>query len=228
MAPIILILRPQPGADATAARALEMGLEARVAPLFTIKPVDWEPPEPSEIDAIFLTSANAARHAGPAIGGFVDLPCYAVGTTTALAARAAGLANVRTGPSDGAALLERVATAGIKRALHLCGRDYIALEHPMLRLIRRIVYAAEPAPALPVEAIGAIVDGAIVLLHSPRAAETFAALADAAGLDRGSIRLAGISAAAVAGAGGGWGVAEAAQSPRDEALLELAAKLCQT
>ena len=59
----MLILRPQPGADETAARARTLGLEPVVAPLFTIRPLAWEPPDPAEFDAVLLTSANAARHA---------------------------------------------------------------------------------------------------------------------------------------------------------------------
>ncbi len=107
MAAIILILRPQPGADATAARARSMGLEARTAPLFTILPLDWEPPDPSEVQATLLTSANAARQAGPAAGGFADLPCYAVGGATALAAKEIGFTDLRIGSSDGAELIAR-------------------------------------------------------------------------------------------------------------------------
>jgi len=227
MGAIILILRPQPGADETARRARNMGLEARIAPLFTVRPLDWEPPDPVGIDAVLLTSANGARHAGPAAGGFVDRPCYAVGEATALAAREAGFADVRTGASDGAALLEKAAAEGVMRALHLCGRDHLPLEHSPVIVIRRIVYAAELADGLPPAAAAAMASGVVALLHSPRAARTFAKLADEAGIDRGSVTIAAISPAALESAGGGWAVAEAALQPRDEALLELAAKLCQ-
>jgi uroporphyrinogen-III synthase len=205
-----------------------MGLAARVAPLFTIAPLDWEPPDPAEVDSVLFTSANAARHAGPASGGFLDARCYAVGESTAGAAKEAGFTNLRTGPSDGSALLDIAAAEGAQRALHLCGRDHIPLTHPRLTLIRRLVYAADPAARLPQEAADALGEGAIALLHSPRAAATFAALVDAAGLDRSIIRIAAISPAALASAGTGWKVAESAAAPRDEALLELAAKLCKT
>jgi uroporphyrinogen-III synthase len=190
--------------------------------------LDWEPPEPTEVDATFFTSANAARSAGPASGAFLDLPCYAVGEPTALAAREAGFGNVRTGPSDGKALFHLAAEDGVRRALHLCGQHHLPLQHPQLHLIRRLVYAAEPAASLPAEARGALAGGALVLLHSPRAAATFADLVGAEGLDRASIRIAGISPAATAAAGAGWKSAESAVVPRDEALLELAAKLCKT
>ena len=66
---------------------------------------------------------------------------------------------------------------------------------------------------------------ALVLLHSPRAAARFAVLA---GNRRGAIRIAAISAETAAVAGAGWRSVDVAAAPRDQALLELAAKLCQT
>jgi uroporphyrinogen-III synthase len=226
--PDLLILRPQPGADATAARAREMGLDARIAPLFAVLPLDWEPPDPAEVEATLITSGNAARNAGPAIESFIDLPCYTVGEATAAAAREAGFTQVKTGPSDGAALLELAAADGVTRALHLCGRDRLIMAHSQLELVQRAVYAAEAASSLPPEAAEAVGEGALALIHSPRAGETFAALVDAAGLERRTIAIAAISPAALAAAGGGWELADSAPAPRDEALLELAAKLCQT
>ena len=61
------------------------------------------------------------------------------------------------------------------------------------------------------------------MLHSPRAAARFAALAG----DRGRFTLAAISVETAAAAGTGWRQVAVATAPRDEALLELAAKLCQ-
>ena len=227
MAAILLILRPQPGADATAARALENGLEAHVAPLFTIRPVDWDPDVPVDVDSVMLTSASAARQAGPQLTRFITLPCYAVGEATGAVAERAGFSEIRTGPADGVALLEMAARQGIRQPLHLCGKDHIPLEHPRLTIIRRIVYAADPVARLPAEAIEALGGGALALLHSPRAAGLFASLVDQAGLDRASIRIAAISEAAAEAAGRGWKSTHSAAAPRDDALLELAAKLCK-
>jgi uroporphyrinogen-III synthase len=44
--------------------------------------------------------------------------------------------------------------------------------------------------------------------------------------DRGDILIAAISPAAAEAAGVGWGVVEAAGEPSDDALLALAARLC--
>jgi uroporphyrinogen-III synthase len=214
---LVLVLRPRPGADETAARARAIGLEPAVAPLFAVRPVAWTPPAGS-FDAILLTSANAARAAGRAPAG----PCYAVGEATGAAARAAGFADVRTGPADGAAVMAMMAADGVRRALHLCGRDYRPVDHPGLTVERRIVYAADAAAELPAVASDALRRFALVLLHSPRAAETFARLVP----DRGAVRIAAISRVAADAAGAGWAAVDVAAAPRDEALLELAARLC--
>jgi uroporphyrinogen-III synthase len=218
---IVLILRPQPGADESAARARALGLEPVVAPLFTIRPLAWRIPE-APFDALLLTSANGARH------GFTpdlaDVPCYAVGEATARAAREAGARDVRTGPADGAAAVAMLAQDGVTRALHLCGRDHVALTHSQVTLQRAMVYAADAADRLPKEARQALDEGALTLLHSPRAAALFSAL----GPDRSRLAIAAISPAAAGAAGEGWREVHIAGQPRDQALLELAAGLCKT
>lgn len=219
----VLVLRPEPGATATAARARALGLAAVTAPLFTVRPVGWDAPDPATFDAVLLTSANAPRHAGPQLSAFLHLPCRAVGEATAAAACEAGFTDVTTGEGDGAAAL--AALAG--RIFHPCGRDRVPLSHPRGTIERRVVYAADAVERLPIPARKALAAGAVVLLHSPRAAATFASLADAAGLARHGVIAAAISDAAAAAFGGGWGRVAVAARPRDEALLELAAQLCQ-
>ena len=219
----ILILRPEPGAGASAARARALGLEPMVAPLFTIRPLEWQSPE-GPFGALLLTSANAPRHAGAGLAQFLHLPCFAVGEATAAAAREAGFASIETGPADGAAALALAAEKGFRQILHLCGRDHVELSHPNATVVSRAVYAADAAHALSTEAVAALDADALVLLHSPRAAAAFAALAG----DRARIRIAAISRAAADAAGPGWAEVHVAQAPRDQALLELAAKLCKT
>ena len=199
-----------------------------LSPLFRIVPLQWEAPDASDLDGLLLTSANAPRHAGQELARFTHLPCFAVGEATAAAAAGAGLADVRAGPSDGKAALDLAAEAGARRLLHLCGREHVPLERDGTTVARRLVYAAEPEPALAQPAIAALSARAVALIHSPRAAAHFAHLLDGAGIDRGTIGLAAISAAAAEAAGAGWKEVAVAAAPRDEALLELAAKLCQT
>jgi uroporphyrinogen-III synthase len=211
----LLILRPEPGASETAARAREMGLTPVVAPLFAIEGLDPGPVDATGYDAVLLTSANGARHA-PA--GLTGLPCFAVGDGTASAARRAGFADVRIGPGDGGGATAMIAAAGLGRVLHLCGREHLPVERSGVAIERRVVYAAEPTAPERFEG------PAVAMIHSPRAGARFAQIVQ----DRSSIALAAISAAAAEAAGDGWAAKAVAAAPRDQALLELAAKLCNT
>jgi uroporphyrinogen-III synthase len=214
----VLIARPEPGASETAARARRIGLTPVVAPLFEVRALPWVPPDPDRHDAILFTSAHPPRLAGADLGRFTCLPAYAVGEASARAARDAGFADVRTGSGDGAALIARAAADGVRRALHLCGRENLPLRHPQIEVEQCVVYAAEEIPGLV-----SVPPGAVVLLHSPRAAAAFAARV----AERGGIALALISDAAAAAAGDGWAAKAVAGEPRDEALLEVARRLCQ-
>lgn len=221
----VLILRPIPGAEETAARARALALEPIVAPLFRVRPIPWSAPDPRPFDAVMLTSANAARHGGDGMTPFLSLPCWAVGEATAEAAEAGGFSDVRTGPSDGAALLQAVAAAGIRTLFHPGAVDHLPLDHPDLQILRTAVYASEASPNVLPTLLAAFDADPLVLLHSPRAASTFASII---GRPRSSTRLAAISAATAEAAGDGWRSIHVAAAPRDAALLELAAKLCQT
>jgi uroporphyrinogen-III synthase len=219
----LLVVRPAPAADETAARARAAGFDAVAAPIFTLVAVAWDVPDPADHDAVMLTSATAARLAGPALARFTHLPAHAVGAATAAAARAAGFADVRAGSSDAAALVAQMATAGVTRPLHLAGREHRPPADSALPITRRIVYAADPVARLPDAAHAALARGAVTLLHSPRAAATFAALVKAAGFDRSALRVAAISAAAA----GDWPGAAIAAQPTDAALLAAAGRLCE-
>ena len=221
----LLVLRPEPGAAATISRAAALGLATVAAPLFTVAPVAWEPPDPAAHDALMLTSANALRHGGEALARYHGLPAYAVGAATGAAAAAAGFTDVRIGEGDAAALLARMAAEGIRRPLHLAGREHRAVAGGGLTLTRRIVYAADPVAGLPAAAHDAIPGGAVALVHSPRAAALFARLVEAP--MRARVALAAISAAAAAEAGEGWREIGIAPQPDDAALLAVAARLCE-
>jgi uroporphyrinogen-III synthase len=224
MSATLLILRPQPGADRTAARVRALGLAPVIAPLFTVRPLAWTAPE-GPFDAVMLTSANAARHAGDGLTPYLKLPCHAVGEATAEAACEAGFLDIVTGTADGAALAAGMADAGIRSALWPCGLDRAASDHAGIRIAAVPVYESKPIEFLPSEAEAALRAGAVALLHSRRAAACFAALAAAY---RRTTRIAALSPAVARAAGDGWAGIAAADRPRDDALLELAAKLCQT
>ena len=220
----VLIVRPEPGASASAERARALGLEPVIAPLFRIRPLPWEAPDPSGFDAVLLTSANAARNAGAGLAAFTQLRCYAVGESSADAARDAGFADVRTGPGDGAAAAAMMDEHGVTRAIHPCGRDRAGLGEIRVEIVPAPVYAADALDRLPDAAVAALRGGALLLVHSPRAGALLARLVG----EKADVAIAAISAAAAEATGEGWGSVAVAGAPSDEALLELAAKLCKT
>jgi uroporphyrinogen-III synthase len=211
----LLVLRPEPGASATVARALERGLDAVPVPLFRIEPLDWHAPDPGDFDGLLLTSANAVRHGGAQLQRLRTLPVYAVGEATAEAARSAGFALAATGDSGADRLLSSIESE--LSLLHLCGESRREAEAPRQRIMALPVYRATP-----VDADLAAARGAVALVHSPRAGLRLAELVD----DRASIAIAAISPAAADATGTGWQAVETAERPTDDALLALAARLC--
>jgi len=224
----LLILRPEPGASMTARTALDQGWRPIVAPIFHIEPVAWEAPAPDDYDALFVTSANAVRQAGKALKRYMRLPAYAVGSATARALKAAGFPDIHAGRGDAAMMMETAAAEAVGRALHLAGEDHRDTADPRIAIDRRIVYRSAAIGKLGDKAVAALREGeAVVLLHSGRAAEQFAALSDAAAVPRQAVRLAALAPAVLTGAGPGWAATIAADKPDDAALLAAAARLCQ-
>lgn len=215
----LLVLRPEPGASATVAKARAMGLEAISAPLFAIRPLDWTLPE-RRAEAVLLTSANAVRHGGPRLSALTALPAYVVGAATADAARQAGFDRTVAGDGGAEGILALARRDGVRSILHLAGREHREVMLDDIRIDRCLVYASDAVATLP-EAARDALPGAIALLHSPRAARLFASLVDPAG-----IAIAAISPAALVAAGPGWRAAAAAERPTDASLLAVAAKLC--
>ena len=215
----LLIIRPQPGADATAARVRAAGHHALLMPLFDVRPIEWELPTAERFDALLLTSSNAVRHAGDQLKAFHELPAVAVGSATARAAKQAGLAVAITGTLDVTDVLARAHEAGYRRLLWLAGRDRITVSGPDdLTMLIRDVYRSEALPA-PKNFSEAVSLAQAVLLHSPRAATHFAGLCDTKGIDRAQIKIAALSPGIATGAGKGWKSVIVAPSPSDNMLL---------
>lgn len=219
----LLILRPEPGAAATVARAVAAGWQAIAAPIFTVAPLDWDAPDPAAHDALMLTSVQAVRHAGAQLETYRALPAYAVGEATGAAALQAGFADVRIGAADAALLVAMMVRDGVARPLHLAGREHRLLDAAPIPIERRIVYGADPVDTLPAAARDALDRRAIALLHSSRTGAVLASLLDQAGVEPAGVRVAAISPNA---ASGPWAIVEVAENPTDSALLAAAARLC--
>lgn len=216
----LAVLRPEPGASASAERARAMGLDAFAMPLFKVESVAWRVPEASDFDALLLTSANAVRHGGDGLGRLLGLPVHAVGVATAAAAREAGFEVASIGDGGVERLLESI-PRGL-RLLHLSGEHRVATEATQM-MTAVAVYRSVELP--PPDDLGRIA-GQVAAVHSPRAGKRLGELVDEERIDRHTVRVAAISEAAAAAAGEGWDIREAADKPVEAALLALAARLC--
>lgn len=215
----MLILRPEPGASISMDRARAAGFAPVSCPLFAVSPLEWDAPDLARFDALMLTSANAARHAGAALARYAALPLWCVGEKSARTAMRAGLDTARIAGPDSAALIAAMAQAGHRHILHLCGRDVAGVPDP--RITRIPVYVSAPTAADPAALIA---PGTIILVHSPRAGERLAALVPEHA--RFQAHVIAISPAALACAGTRWASAQAAPTPDDAAMLALARQLC--
>jgi uroporphyrinogen-III synthase len=211
----LLVLRPEPGAGATVERARVLGLDAFAVPLFEIESVKWIAPQPDAFDGLLLTSANAVRFGGQQLQSLRGLRVYAVGEATAAAARESGFDVAATGRSGVDGLLGSV-THDLK-LLHLCGESRRVPRDTRQIITPVIVYRSKE-----IEAPDLVGTEGVALIHSPRAGHRFAELMH----DRDSIAVAAISKDAANAVGSGWRSVHVAESPSDDALLALAARLC--
>ena len=225
----LLIIRPEPGASASASRAQEAGLEPILLPFFEVQAAEWDCPDPADFDALLLTSANAVRFGGSGLESLRALPVHAVGERTAEAARAARLDVATVGTSDAAAAVKAASDMGHRRLLWIAGADHRPIKMPKkmpkaLKVTTVISYASGPK-LLPVDAAKVIASADAVALHSPRAAQEFAKAVGDFGLDRSTITLAAFSPAIAEAAGEGWRAVAVAERPADIALLSALAEL---
>ena len=209
-----VVVRPEPGNAATAARLRAAGLGVLQLPFFAITPLDWHPPEPGAHDVLIVTSANAMRHGGEGLAALRHLPVVAVGNASATAAQTAGFTVAATGTGDAAAAAALATAQGFTHPLHLSGRDRIVMPGvPALAL-----YASEPLEIAP-DRLTQCADR-IVLLHSARAARRLDALIPAAA-DRARIAIAALSPAVASAAGTNWRTIGIAANPTEEALIAM-------
>ena len=209
----LILIRPEPGASASVDRAAALGLAAVAMPLFELRAVAWEAPDPLAYDALLVTSASAMRLGGDGLTQLRGLRVVAVGTATASAARAAGFEVAIAGAGGVDTVLSDIPADA--RLLHLSGRDFVESGRPMDRIT---VYESVSLPPPDADMFA----GSVVALHSPRAADAFAATVRR----RASVAVVALSDAVAAKAGHGWLRLVIAAVPTDAALLALAAELC--
>ena len=187
----LVVTRPQPDGERTAAALRARGHDVLLAPLMRVEPL------PVEISggwgAIILTSANAANAIArnAAREALCKLPVFAVGRRTAEAAREAGFVNVSSADGDVRDLVRLITEhrpdasapmlylAGEDRAADLVSELAMRGVAAEMAVVYRVVATPFP-PALKTALANGQVDA--VLHFSRRSAENFVAGATRAGV----------------------------------------------
>ncbi len=185
----VLVTRAREQAEETARALKARGFLTLVDPLFETRRLAFELPPTDQVQAVVLTSANAAYALNRELA---ELPVFAVGEATAHAARARGAFRLRVAEGDWSSLADRLERELVPEGglvLHLAGREvqgeldsrlaqsgYAYRRVTVYETVPREELGSRTRHALQRRAIGA------VLLFSPRTAATFARLVREAGL----------------------------------------------
>src|SRR6266849_624115 len=108
----LLVTRPEPECERTAALLRERGHEVLLMPLLRIEPIADAELGAGPWAAVLFTSANAVRAiaAHRRFSELADLPAYTVGRRTQAAAAAAGFASIVSADGDVNALVSLIAS----------------------------------------------------------------------------------------------------------------------
>ncbi len=184
-----VITRPKPDADKLAEQIAGLGHKSWLSPVMKL---DWrkvEPPEPKQVCGLVITSRNALRSLEKwhDLSPYMGLPLFAVGTTSANAARNRGFSQVIEAKGRADSLPSLITS-------HYAMKKNVVLYHPGgeklafdlapelarsgISLIPQIVYGTTQinrlAPAVKNGFEKGTIDG--VLLLSPRTARLFVQL----------------------------------------------------
>jgi uroporphyrinogen-III synthase len=201
----ILVTRPLPDGETTAAALRAKGFEVLLAPMLRFEPVAFHDDGDTRYGAVIVTSANALRaietrlHDSP----LLKLPLFAVGEHTAAAARGCGFANVISANSDAAGLRERISASVKAKALkktspllYLAGAD-LARDLPGelgergFTVVTQTTYRMVAVRNLPQETREAFAGDKVeaVLHYSRRSARAFIDAVRAAGVEVSALAL---------------------------------------
>jgi uroporphyrinogen-III synthase len=195
----VLVTRPQPDDEATAAALRGRGFAVLTAPMLRFEPVAFRDDADARYGAIIVTSANALRGLKPHLNGsrLLKLPLFAVGERTAAAARGVGFENVIAADGDATTLrdlvLASVKAKELKKAsplLYLAGADLARdlsgeLGERGFTVVTHTTYRMAPVSGLPRETSEAFAANRIeaVLHYSRRSARAFIEAARSAGVE---------------------------------------------
>lgn len=194
----LLVTRPEPDAERTAAALHARGHSVVIAPLIRIETITGAEIGSGPWAAILITSANAAsaiaQHAR--VAQLRPLAVFAVGERSADAMRAVGFADVCSADGDVSDLAPLVAQRMKPGApiLYLAGADRSGdlagvLADRGFVVCTVVVYRAIAAAAFPDVATGALAAGIDGVLHfSRRSAEAYVKAAETAGLVKAALQ----------------------------------------
>lgn len=195
----VLVTRPHPDDEATAAALRARGFEVLRAPMLRFEPVAFGGDLDARYGAVIVTSANALRGIEPRLKShrLLELPLFAVGEQTAAAARNAGFTHVVSAKGDATDLRDLVLASVKAKQLHnastllyLAGADMARdlageLGEHGLRVMTQTTYKMSPVASLPREVCDAFAANQVeaVLHYSGRSARAFVEAARAAGVE---------------------------------------------
>jgi uroporphyrinogen-III synthase len=192
----VLVTRPHPDNEATAARLRSRGFEALLAPMLRFEPMSPSDDLAADYVGVLATSANALRAIDRQLAqsALLGLPLFAVGDHTAATARSLGFAEVISAEGDAQALRDRVLGATqLKKngaLLYLAGADRARdLGSELAAYGRDVVtvttYRMVALPHLPHEVCEAFVANAVeaVLHYSKASARAFLEAARSDGVE---------------------------------------------
>jgi uroporphyrinogen-III synthase len=195
----VLVTRPHPDGESTAADLRARGFEVLLAPVLRFEPVAFRDDEDARYGAVIVTSANAVRGIESHLNAsrLLKLPLFAVGEHTAAAARRAGFETVISANGDAGALRQlveaSVKTKALKKTstlLHLAGADLARdlageLGARGFSVVTLTTYRMAPVSGLPRETCEAFAANRVeaVLHYSRRSARAFLDAARAAGVE---------------------------------------------
>jgi uroporphyrinogen-III synthase len=184
-----LITRPKPDADALAKQLQALGHTSWLSPVMEVICHETQAPDAKECSGLVITSRNALRclEHHNSLAPFHDLPLFAVGKSSAAAAKRRGFTNIYQAAGRGETLPPLIAeylNADSCAPLYYPGGKQKAFDlTPVLQemgfeLVEQIVYETKIVTTLTPEVIEALKSSGIdgVLLLSPRTAELFADL----------------------------------------------------
>jgi uroporphyrinogen-III synthase len=201
----VLVTRPHPDDETTAAALRARGFEVLRAPMLRFEAVPFGDDEDAEYGAVIVTSANALRAIASKLADsrLLKLPLFAVGEHTATAAREAGFSLVIAANGDASILRDLVQTSvkskQLKKAstlLYLAGADLARdlageLGEKGFTVVTHTTYRMVPETRLPREVCDAFVAHQVeaVLHYSRRSARAFLEAARAGGVEISALAL---------------------------------------